>query len=91
MKEFITFLDGRIEEKEYDREYASLLQRQKEIEAHNENADRRDLSELEALLNSGWKEKYAALDREHKRSFWRGIISEVRLTENKQIKEVIFF
>ena len=85
------FLDGRIEEKEYDREYASLLQRQKEIEAHNENADRRDLSELEALLNSGWKEKYAALDREHKRSFWRGIISEVRLTENKQIKEVIFF
>lgn len=41
-------------------------------------------------LPNNWKEMYAELDREKKRSFWRSIIKEIWLNENREVERIIF-
>lgn len=80
----IQFRKGRIEEDEYDAEYDRLFK--KLIEAQNQNKqEKRNLEPLKKLLNSDLLSIYNILDREHKRSFWKTIIEEIILQEDRSI------
>lgn len=86
------FRKGRIEEEEYDKDFAVLdadLKKLEEVEKPKE----RDLTPLKEILNSDWREIYNALDKPHKKAFWRKIIKSFSVDDNKQIipDSIIFF
>lgn len=76
------YLLGNISESEYKSKSAEL---QRTIA---------DLSRTEPIkedhFTAGWKDVYAMLDEEHRRSFWRNIIKAVRVDEDAQPVEVIY-
>lgn len=86
------FRKGRIEEEEYDKEYAILESEQKKLTA-TEKPEERDLSALKQVLESDWQTIYAELDKPHKKAFWRKIIKEFVVGEDKKIvpESIIFF
>ena len=54
----------------------------------------KDFSKIEEVLHEGWREIYSALDDEHKKAFWRSIISSIELEwtpDVKRITKVTFF
>ncbi len=87
---------GRIKSvEEYDKRYDELME---QIEAANEEhaelEEEPDYEKIEEVLSGDWKEIYNELDDEHKRAFWRSFVDEIRLTWNrdvKQIDDIIFF
>lgn len=79
---------------QYEKQYAELMQKLEEAEAEQKQIIVKDFSKVEAILQSGWKEIYNALDDEHKRSFWRSFIKAIYIdwtTEKKEITSVDFF
>jgi hypothetical protein len=53
-----------------------------------------DFEKIEAVIQSGWREIYNALDDEHKRAFWRDFVSSIEVEwhgDVKRIKQVDFF
>lgn len=86
------FRKGRIEEDEYDKEYAILDGDLKKLEAV-EMPEERDLTNLTQILESDYRTIYEALDRPHKKAFWRNIIQEFEVGEDRQVIQdsIIFF
>lgn len=86
------FRKGRIEEEEYDKDYTALENYIKTLEAENKPQER-DLTALKEILQSDWRSMYDALDKAHKRAFWRNLIKQFTVDENKQIipDSIIFF
>lgn len=88
----LMFRKGRIKEEEYDTEYLKL---QKQIESIDIEAapPERDLDALKGILETDYKGLYEQLTKENKKAFWRGIIKEFSIDENKKIIEdsIIFF
>lgn len=82
---------NRISDDEYDKEYAELEERLKELESHLEPFEERDLTIYQDLLESGWKALYLALNKENKRAFWRKYIKNIILNHDGTVKTVIFF
>lgn len=82
------YLDGLISKEEYKRRRAGLDAQMKSIEPVQE-PHRRTPEELRAALPDGWREMYAGLDTQHKHAFWRRIISEVRVFEDRTITFVV--
>ena len=83
---------GRVEEDEYDRDFAVLendLKKLEEIAAPKE----KDLTALKELLTTDYRSLYAALDKPHKKAFWRKLIKEFTIDENKKVvpESIIFF
>ena len=79
---------------QYEKQYAELMEKLEEAEAEQKQVIVKDFSKIEAILQSGWKEIYNALDDEHKRSFWRSFIAAIHIdwtTEKKEITSVDFF
>lgn len=87
------FRKGNIEEDEYDKEFAKLRKEQRQLEAAMEKEPERDLSALKELIESDWRTMYEALDRPHRKAFWRKIIKEFTVDEAKLIvpESIIFF
>lgn len=83
---------NRIEEDEYDKDYAELETELKKLETADK-PEERDLSLLKKLLESDYRTLYEALDKPHKKAFWRNLIKEFTVDENRQIipESVIFF
>lgn len=85
---------GRIDEEEYDKDYLALENKLKiaEIE-EGETEQVKDLTHLKELLESDWRGLYEALDRQHKKAFWRRIIKKFTVGFDKKIIEdsIIFF
>lgn len=77
------FRKGHMDEKEYDYEYALLEERLKEVE--KEMPEETDLSNLEAFVNSGWKDVYQTLKKEDKRALFRSVIKEIRFDKDNNI------
>ena len=86
------FRKGRIEEAEYDKDYAVLEKELKTLEAV-ERPEERDLSALKKLIESDYRTIYDALDKTHKRAFWRKIIKEFTIGADRKIdpESIIFF
>ena len=87
------FRKGNIEEDEYDKEFAKLKKQLKQLEAAMEKEPERDLSALKELIESDWRTIYEALDKPHRKAFWRKIIKEFTTDEAKLIvpESIIFF
>lgn len=86
------FRKGRIEEEEYDKEYFALEKELKKIDVEEKPVER-NLDTLKGMLEMDYMALYNELDKEHKKAFWRNLIKEFTLDENKKIKpeSIIFF
>lgn len=88
------FRKGRIEEEEYDKEYLSLEKALGKLTTtETEQPEGKNLDALKGMLETDYKALYDNLDREHKRAFWRNLIREFSVDENKKIvpDSIIFF
>jgi len=86
------FRKGRIEEEEYDKEYFALEKELKKLDVEEKPAER-NLDTLKGLLEMDYRSLYSELDKEHKKAFWRNLIKEFTLDDNKKIvpESIIFF
>lgn len=80
----IAFRKGRVEEKEYDRDYLMLEKELKEL-GLDEPQEKRDISNIKALLETDYRSLYNQLDRAHKKAFWRNILKSFTVDRNKTI------
>lgn len=93
MKRLTTaYRKGRVEEDEYDKDYTELESELKKLEAI-EQPEEKDLTALVKLMESDYRTIYEALDRPHRKAFWRNVIKEFTVGEDKQIlpESIIFF
>lgn len=83
---------GRIEDEEYDRDYAELEKELKKLESV-EAPEEKDLTALVKILESDYRTMYEALDKPHRKAFWRKLIQEFTVDETKTIRpeSIIFF
>lgn len=86
------FRKDRISEEEYDRDYAELEQELKKLETADK-PEERDLTALKQVLESDYRTIYDALDKPHKKAFWRNTIKEFTIGEDRNIipESIIFF
>jgi hypothetical protein len=86
---------GRIKTIEkYDEQYDALMEQLELAKKEKGEVEVKDFTQIEAVLHDGWKAIYSALDDEHKKAFWRGIVSRIELewtTDVKRITKVDFF
>ena len=88
----ISFNKGRMEEDEYDKEYARI---EKRLEKLQETPAKKDITNLKELSSMDWQTMYKDLDREHKQMFWRNIIDKIvvdplKYKEGKEYIQVYF-
>jgi hypothetical protein len=79
---------------QYEKQYADLMQKLDEAKTIQGEVVVKDFSKIEAILHSGWKDIYKALDDGHKRAFWRSFVGNIEVDwmgEEKKIKRVTFF
>lgn len=76
------YLLGNISQAEYKNKTAEL---QTKIAELKKNAPLKTQN-----FAADWKEVYALLDDEHKRSFWRGLISAIAVDVERQVIEVVY-
>lgn len=82
------YVNDLIDLNEYRKEYESYqseLEKLESIKAPEVNIER-----LQSLLNDDIINIYKELDCEHKRSFWRSIIKEIYVNENKEVVRIVF-
>ena len=86
------FRKGRIEEKEYDTEYYKLEKKLKSLDV-TETPPKRDLDVIKGIMETDYRGIYAKLPKEDKKAFWRSLIREFSIDENKKIipESIIFF
>lgn len=87
------FRKGRIEEEEYDEEYAVLDNELKKLNSQVEKPVERDLETLKGLLEMDYRTLYAELDKEHRKAFWRKLLKAFTVDEDRKIvpDSIIFF
>lgn len=75
-----SFRKKRISTNEYDAEYEALEKRL--AKAQKDAPTVKDLSGIEAFLNSGWEQVYENLSREDKRALIRSVVKSMTFDEN---------
>lgn len=88
----LMFRKGRISEEEYDTDYLKLEKKLKAIDVE-EAPPKRDLDALKELMETDYRGLYNQLTRENKKAFWRKIIKQFTIDEEKKIvpESIIFF
>jgi DNA invertase Pin-like site-specific DNA recombinase len=79
---------------QYEKQYAELMKRLEEVKTSHGEVVVKDFGKIEAILHTGWKDIYKALDDAHKRAFWRSFVASIEvdwMDEEKKIKRVNFF
>ena len=86
------FRKGRIEEEEYDTDYLKLEKKLNAIDIE-ETPPQRDLDALKGIMETDYRGLYSQLTKENKKAFWRRIIREFAIDEDKKIApdSIIFF
>lgn len=86
---------GRIKTiEQYDKQYDDLMEKLELAEREQKEVNIKDFSKIEEVLQSGWRDIYNELDDEHKKAFWRNIISSIELewtADVKRISKINFF
>lgn len=75
---------NRISANEYDAEYEELAKRL--AKAQKEAPKERDISGIQAFLNSGWEDVYQNLSREDKRALIRSVVKSMTFDENGELR-----
>lgn len=79
---------GRIKSvEEYDKKYDALVAKIEEAERAIPEAPP-DYSHIRAILSEGWETIYEALDKDHKKAFWRAFVKQIHLNWSKEHKEI---
>ena len=86
------FRKGRITEDEYDEDYYRLEKKLDAIDIHEE-PPKRDLDALKGIVEADYRTLYKSLTKENKKAFWRRVIKEFKIDENKKVvpESIIFF
>jgi DNA invertase Pin-like site-specific DNA recombinase len=80
---------GRIKTiEQYDEQYDELMEQLELAQSEQDKTNTIDFEKIYSVIHSDWKEIYTALDDEHKRSFWRGIISSIEIEWTTDIKRI---
>lgn len=84
------FQKGRIGMDYYDENYAALEEEAKALQEESKVVQIQQLRKMIDIGESNWLGMYDALDRQHKKAFWKGIIKEIYIDKEKRITKVIF-
>ena len=86
------FRKGRISEAEYDTEYYKLEKQLNGLDITEEPPER-NLDALKGVIETNYREIYEALTKENKKAFWRNLLREFVIDEDKKIDpdSIIFF
>ncbi|WP_406044162.1 recombinase family protein [Succinimonas sp.] len=79
---------------QYEKDFNALMQKLEEAKAEQSVVYVKDFSKIDAIIQSGWKEIYKALDDAHRRAFWRSFVDSIEVDwmgAEKKIKRVNFF
>lgn len=79
---------------QYEKDYAELMKKLEEAQAEQSVVVLKDFGKIEAILQSGWRDIYKALDDGHRRAFWRSFVENIEVDwsgKDKKIKSVSFF
>lgn len=76
------YLMGNISQQEYKDKSAELQQKIAEIQKKPPLKTQN--------FASNWKDIYALLDDEHKRSFWRNLVTEIAVNEHLQVVQLVY-
>ena len=80
---------GRIKTiEQYDKEYDELMEQLELAQNEKNETITTDFEKIENILHSGWRELYTALDDEHKRAFWRSVISSIEVEWTTKVKRI---
>lgn len=80
---------GRIKTiEQYDKQYDELMEQLELAQKEQNETQKIDFEKIEAVLHSEWKDIYNALDDEHKRAFWRNIISSIDIEWHGNVKKI---
>lgn len=82
------YVNEMIDLQDYKKDYDMYMQQLESIQ-DPETLDI-NIERIRSLLACDFKSLYSNLDREHKRAFWRSILSEIRITDQKEILSPIF-
>ena len=74
----------RISTNKYDEEYEALEKRL--AKAQKETPKERDITGIQAFLNSGWEDVYHNLSREDKRALIRSVVKSMTFDENGELR-----
>lgn len=87
----VSYIAGNMEDAEYIEQTKELnaLIVKAEAEAAQDPAEK-DLSGLQATLETDFRSIYQELDAEDKRRFWRSLIEQIYVDENANVKDVDF-
>lgn len=83
------YLDGLIELEDYKKEYLELqnqLEKVKQEIQEYKKIEEKDFSELEAILQSDFKNMYEQLDNLEKRALWQSIIKSIYIKDAKIVR-----
>lgn len=78
-----SFRKKRISVNEYDAEYEALEKRL--ARAQKETPKERDITGIQAFLNSGWEDVYKNLSKEDKRALIRSVVKSMTFDENGEL------
>lgn len=80
---------GRIKTiEQYDKQYDALMEKLELAEKEQHRTKTQDFEAIEAVLTSGWRDIYNALDDEHKKAFWRNLIHSIEVEWNTNVKRI---
>jgi DNA invertase Pin-like site-specific DNA recombinase len=77
------FRKKRVSQKDYDIEYEELEKRLARLE--REAPEQKDITGIEAFLNSGWENVYVNLSRENKRALIRSVVKSMVFDDNGEL------
>ena len=84
-------MSGNKSDEDYFKEDAEIKLALSKAEKELEISKPRKVDHLKKLLETDYKTLYKTFSEEEKQEFWQDLIKEIKLDENKQIVEVIFF
>ena len=80
---------GRIKTiEQYDKQYDALMEKLELAEKEQHRTKTQDFEAIEAVLSSGWRDIYNALDDEHKKAFWRNLIHSIEVEWDTNVKRI---
>lgn len=81
---------GRISEIRYNEEYMLLKKQLASVDSTASDKPASLRKQLKKTLSGDWKSIYHLMDREHRRCFWRGMISSIEQNEAGHFRKIFF-
>ncbi len=80
------YIDGLISREECNEKCEECSERIEFLQSAIKKSAKPDFSKVDTILSKGWKDVYLNLSKEEKRDFWRILIKEIRLYQDRHIE-----